>query len=148
MTAYELFEMAYMRSMRQFMSRHPVQVTDFNMEELIVNYFAEDVEDYVVDFADSTGIVLVHDGNPEKIRLKVVDLKNIEVETGYWLCHYDGHTDDWMLFWHDSKSEAKAAYKQLYSMYFRQLWRKHNHSQLFNKIQFLHSNRSIQLHFS
>jgi hypothetical protein len=46
-------------------------------------------------------------------------LQAIEVLEGYWFCHHDGHTGEWMLCHYNSKLEAKVAYKSLYMRYFR-----------------------------
>jgi hypothetical protein len=116
MTAYELFKKAYYHYMGNFMG-HLVD-GQTNPKDYIQQTFNEDLNEYVVECADSNCIMLSC-GDVEANPADKERLQDIEIFSGYWLCHHDGHTGDWM-FWHyNSKIEAKTAYKELYSRYLR-----------------------------
>lgn len=79
--------------------------------------FSRALDDYSVDYAYNNGLKLSYDGNFTDINS--LDLKQIELQQGYYLCSYDGHTGTYLFICCDSKLGAKAAYKQLYMRCFR-----------------------------
>ena len=89
-----------------------------NPKAYVEQSFGEVLCEYEVVYAYNIGFKLIYNGNIAN--KNVTDLRQIEVQAGYWLCHYDAHSGDWLAMWFKSKPEAKAVYKKLYSRYFRQ----------------------------
>lgn len=116
MTAYQLFRKIYFKYMGNFMRHLWTADKETNPKDYIIQSFNEALGEYSVDYAYSNGIKLSYDGNFASI--SILDLQQIEMQQGYYLCYHDGHTD-WLLMYFDSKSGAKAAYKKLYNRYFR-----------------------------
>ncbi|CDX01513.1 Hypothetical protein DPCES_1626 [Desulfitobacterium hafniense] len=118
MTAYELFEKVYKHYMRN--SRRHLWTGDregTTPKAYIEQSFSEALEECSVEYAYSNGFKLLY--NPaNKI---VVNLRQIEMQSGYYLCFYDGHTGEWLMMYYDSKSGALAAYRELYDKYFKSM---------------------------
>ena len=79
--------------------------------------FEEALSEYGVVYAYNNGFKLSYIGSITD--RTILDLRQIEVHAGYWLCNYDGHTGEWLFMHYDNRELAKAAYRQLYMRYFR-----------------------------
>lgn len=113
MTGYELFNKVYMHHMGQFIGN----LSSNSYKDYAISAFNKLLDEYGIDTSSSTAVILSYDAN--KKLLNAEQLQDIELLAGYWLCHYDGHTGDWRLKHYDSKDDAKADYKSLYSKYFK-----------------------------
>lgn len=51
-------------------------------------------------------------------------LQSITIQAGsWWVCHYSGETEDWLLIRSKDKADAVSQYKRLYQRYFKaQTW--------------------------
>jgi len=117
MTAYELFERAYKHYMGYFLRRswQYIKIGKFLPQEYVKRSFNSAVEEYKTDHVSDTGIILLHVNDlTDKSKLKVSDLRETKVKSGYWLCNYDGHYDVWFFLWYKGKDEANEVYKSLY----------------------------------
>jgi hypothetical protein len=70
---------------------------DNSPRDYIRQSFVKVLDEYRVDCADSTRFTLTYSNPANKKQCMSVDLRQIEVKAGYWLCYYDGHTGDWSL---------------------------------------------------
>jgi len=124
LTAYELFKRAYTHYMGSFMRR---LYDGTNPKPYILQSFEDELNEYTIS-VDGKGsdlmLTFVYDYNPaNKNQCNKEYLKSIEVQAGYYLCYYDGHTGDWLLMLCVDKSEAFETYKRFYQRYFRkQTW--------------------------
>lgn len=91
-----------------------------NPKAYISQSFNEAIEEYSIDYAYNVGFKLSYGGDFTNKNVK--DLRQIEVEPGYYLCFHNTCTDGWLIMYYDSRSGAKAAYKELYDRYFSQDW--------------------------
>jgi len=80
MTAYELFQSTYYHYIVSTISK-TVTIKEEDMQQA----FNETLDVYTVEGACSNGIRLVFGNPPDKTR---VDLESVELQEGYWLCHY------------------------------------------------------------
>lgn len=118
MTAYDLFNKEYTHYMGGFMrhlwatSKHLGSPKDY-----VTRSFNEAIGEYSVEYACNNGFKLSYSDN--FTNKNVLDLKQIEMQSGYYLCLYDGHTGEWLVMYYDSRPGAKAAYTKLYDRYFR-----------------------------
>lgn len=113
MTGYELFKKVYVHHMGQFMGR----ISSNSYKDYAISSFNKLLDEYSIDTSSSTAVILSYDADKKLCNNE--RLRDIKLLAGYWLCHYDGHTGDWRLKHYDSKDDAKAEYKRLYSKYFR-----------------------------
>jgi hypothetical protein len=119
-TAYDLFNKAYMHYMGSSV-RHLVDGT--SPKEFILQTFNEALEEYYIDEAYDTWILLTFANPANDKQRSIEELKSIEVKAGYYLCQHDGHNEEYIFMWYATKAEATAAYKSLFMRYFRrQVW--------------------------
>lgn len=126
MTAYELFRKAKVHYMGQWIGHNLPYMDQFiDPRVYVLQAFDMCLDDYYVGIeTGGKGFVLTFEYNPENPTPLLLEyLQSIEVQAGYWLCYYDGHTGDWLLMLCADKSEAFKTYKRLYQRYFRkQTW--------------------------
>lgn len=120
MTAYDLFYKIYLHYFGQFL-RHLWGNSKIygTPKEYVKEAFLEALQEYSIQYVSYTGLILVYDDPANKEVCNAELLRSIEVKSGYWLCSYSGHTGDWQILCYDSRSEAKAAYKEQYINYFK-----------------------------
>lgn len=116
MTAYNLFKKVHYigKQIRHLWTANK----DYSPKEYIKQSFNDLVDEYTVDCAGSNGIMLSYGVANNEVH-KLRSLQDIKVFEGYWLCHYDGHTDNWMLSHYIFKEEAMAKVKEWHKYYIK-----------------------------
>lgn len=107
MTAHDLFKQSYYHYMGQFMG-HLTDGQD-NIKDYITKSFSESLEEYSIECAGGNCLILSY--SPDKTKAGIERLQSIDVYDGYWLCHHDGHTGDWIFSHFIFKEEAIAEHK-------------------------------------
>lgn len=120
LTAYDLFKKVYLHYFGQYM-RHLADGQD-NIKDHVIESFNESLEEYIIDSVYGSGILLSY--YPDKKVDNKGRLQSIEMYDGYFLCHYDGYTGDWMITHFIFKEEAIAERKawRKYMLYKGQDW--------------------------
>jgi len=120
MTSYDLFHKIYVHYYGQFlMHLYGNSKVDVTPKEYVQEAFLEALQEYSIQYVSSTALILVYDDPTNKMAYNTALLQSIDVMSGYWLCSYSGHTGDWQILCYDSRSEAKASYKEQYIKYFK-----------------------------